>query len=279
MVRIQKINLKSRLKLYSYRLMEYCTIGSQYFTGLVTGALVSFVFTNLYQKKLTKWFLSFEAPSLEGDLPNDNNPFENEDDEREYGREEDKPSLASLLANDETLDGEYPDKNTIILRLTDSALFRLMPNINSETPPEASNLDDIFNKAMSVEDTEIFVDEGETFPPTCGYVKLKDLSPKVLPSPDTLPAAEERKILKQFNNLLYISYTDACQKAALENYSLHILYVGMGEKMPLSEYSSTTIGVRITDPNWNGSPSSEAVVKEVIDVGGVDSRDRGIIKL
>jgi hypothetical protein len=270
--------------------MEYCTIGSQYFTGLVTGALVSFVFTNLYQKKLTKWFLSFEVPSLEDEpqdvLPNGNNPFENifpiEDDEREYGRDEDRPSLASLLENDETLDGACPDKNTIILRLTDSALFRLMPGINSQTPPEASNLDELFNKAVSGEDTEIFVDDGEILAPTtptCGYVKLKDLSLKVKPSPDALPAAEERKILKQFNNLLYISYTDACQKVALENYSLHILYVGMGKKMPLPEYSSTTIGVRITDPNWNGVPSSEAVVKEIIDVGGVDSRDRGIIKL
>ena len=286
--------------------MEYCytleQLSSQYVSGFVTGALVGIVFTSLFKNKAVKFLLSWECPLPEdiiteyekevmGDEVMGDEVIRSDDEEPVTNFKEEPLNIKDILGkeiNEE--DKECPDKNTIILRLTDTALINLFQISSNMTRPidiseeEVSELDRIFNNAVNG-GAGILVDEGDDeYKPsgsasTPGYVKLEDFGEKPFSNKDSLPFAEERKILKQFNNLLFLSLEDARQKAAIENYSLHVLYVGMGPKMPLPSYSSTTIGIRISDPNWNGAPSSDAVVKEIIDVGGVDLRDRGIIKL
>lgn len=77
-----------------------------------------------------------------------------------------------------------------------------------------------------------------------------------------------------------------CEKAReiveKEGYSIHVLYVGISSKMPLAEYSPKTIGVRIKDPQYdykNKKESKYSIVTEIIDIGGVDNDDVGMIKL
>jgi hypothetical protein len=79
-------------------------------------------------------------------------------------------------------------------------------------------------------------------------------------------------------NRSYVEASDIVQKSG---YQLHVLYVGLSNKMPRAGGElSTVIGVRIKDPDFkDGVPSKHAIITEVVDIGGVDEDDMGMIKL
>lgn len=172
---------------------------------------------------------------------------------------------------DEETEVEHKD-NLIVLRLSDASFKLLSKEIQGET------LESIFNQ----EEEKLNVREVPVKTETIRsdkYVYLDRFGEDKSVDTYTLPRQEERKILRQFNHLINMPLAEAQKEAAKENYSIHILYVGMSDKMPLSSFSSTTLGVRIKDNEWNETASVNAIVTELIDVGGVDVRDVGIIKL
>lgn len=98
-----------------------------------------------------------------------------------------------------------------------------------------------------------------------------------------LSRGDELEIIHIFRGIVGMTFRDASAKAAEQNYKIHALYVSAGPKMPLlTGYSGTTIGVRIKDPDFdydNHAPSQTAIVSEIIDVGGVDLKNRGAVSL
>jgi hypothetical protein len=92
---------------------------------------------------------------------------------------------------------------------------------------------------------------------------------------------EEKQLVSTLSSqICNKSYSSAVDIARDLGYQLHVLYVGLSGKMPRSERSGTVIGVRIRDPQYQkDTPSKFATVVEVIDVGGVDVYDIGVIKL
>lgn len=89
---------------------------------------------------------------------------------------------------------------------------------------------------------------------------------------------EKAAIFSLSERLCNRSYSAAHEEAQKMGYQLHVLYNGLSQKMPRFERSETVIGVRIKDPDFlNGIPSKNAIVTEIIDVGGVDEKDRGAI--
>ncbi len=115
-----------------------------------------------------------------------------------------------------------------------------------------------------------------------GYVLMDNLNAR-----NILRSPEDTAAIKQFSYLLTgKSYQEAVDIAKNAEYTLHILYVGYpadaSKKMARSAYSPKVIGVRIKDPNFersNNTPSSAAIITEIIDIGGLDINDLGIIKL
>lgn len=76
------------------------------------------------------------------------------------------------------------------------------------------------------------------------------------------------------------TYLEACAIAQLSGYELHILYVGLSDKMPRDKHSDKVIGVRVRDSDFkNGVPSKHAIVTEIVDIGGMDVDNVGAIKL
>ena len=63
-----------------------------------------------------------------------------------------------------------------------------------------------------------------------------------------------------------------------KEYKLHAIYINDMPKSTLLGYSNKVIGVRVKDPNYDalsGEFSSEAVITDLIDVGGQDRYNRG----
>jgi hypothetical protein len=67
-------------------------------------------------------------------------------------------------------------------------------------------------------------------------------------------------------------------------FSVHVLYTGISNiKFPLEKYDPKIIGVRVkvvTDLVKHIQPSDDSMfITEIIDIGGVDLNDRGMIKI
>lgn len=94
---------------------------------------------------------------------------------------------------------------------------------------------------------------------------------------------DQKSLISKYSIMLCnTSYLEACSIAAQDGYNIHVLYVGISTKMPLDSRSDNTIGVRIKDPQFdykNFTPSKYSIVTEVIDIGGVDANNFGLIKL
>ncbi len=101
-------------------------------------------------------------------------------------------------------------------------------------------------------------------------------------SMSSLSRADELEIIHLFRGILGMSLTQAQSEAGKQGYTVHPLYVGTGEKMPALKYSGTTLGVRVKDEKFDSATkkiSPFAIVTEIIDVGGVDAKDHGKVRL
>ena len=97
-----------------------------------------------------------------------------------------------------------------------------------------------------------------------------------------LSIAEEKDVINSFRNIVGMYYYEAVTQVKERGYNLHPIYILANSKMPAASYSTKVLGVRIRDPDFNETnkmPSLKAVITEIIDVGGIDVRDVGIIKL
>lgn len=99
----------------------------------------------------------------------------------------------------------------------------------------------------------------------------------------TLKRSDELEIMHAFRGIVGQKYYEAQEMVKGQGYTLHPLYFGKGRKCPAQLYSATTLGVRVEDKGveeeWpTGVPSIDAVVTEIIDVGGIDAKNRGLSK-
>lgn len=91
-----------------------------------------------------------------------------------------------------------------------------------------------------------------------------------------LSRSEELEIIQAFRGIIGNGFYDVQGGVKAQGYSLHVLYVGDGPKRPAQFYSATTLGVRIKDDDFEaGIPSVHAIITDIIDVGGMDARDKG----
>lgn len=99
------------------------------------------------------------------------------------------------------------------------------------------------------------------------------------PSPE-----KEKEIMMSFTkNIVDKSFGYASKIAKDEGYILYPIYINNNTKLARS-YNPNVLGVRLKDPNYSqelctGIPSREAIVTEIVDVGGTDPTNRGMIKL
>ena len=90
---------------------------------------------------------------------------------------------------------------------------------------------------------------------------------------------EERKILFNYENLVNKLYYDAVRDVNRDNYNLRPLYIGTRSLIDEHyTFDKNIIGVRISDDKFNFEgkrPSLDAIITEIIDIGGVDIYGRG----
>jgi hypothetical protein len=276
----------------------------QLLVGFVCGAILSWCGASIY---FTGDFNPLSHKNRDEDDDAGHNTegeddLEDNEENRITNPPSDEPPVITVIAP------TLPNKSIVVLHLTDENLRvvkDLIETITSsiQTKPEISlepspmnELDAMFEELSAVPATpppphsqlpsspplrQEVVDT-----PGGGYRTIRQLndmclSQKAVPE-GSLSRPEELVIIGSFRSIIGMSYADAQAKVAEQNFTLHPLYVSMGSKMPLSKYSNTTIGVRISDSNFdttNMKPSPDARVTELIDVGGIDARDIGIIKL
>jgi hypothetical protein len=282
--------------------MDYCSLGHQYLSGLICGGAVGWILSLYCHEKIVKLFSK-----------------QNKD------QKSPPPGRPSFLAEKPpTIDDIVSDKNTIVLRLTDNAILKLLSEQTNHSVPEPKcdkdELEDIFTEASNqinilkrpfVQRDELDDDYEEDFQkdiqknilevgklaqnkkssfPTSkggGYLTMNDLE-KLKKEHDEakdvppISRADEMEIMRVFRGIIGMNFWEAKKKTEEEGYNLHILYIGLGAKNPLSKFTPATLGIRIKDPIFDfvrWVASKEAVVTEIIDVGGVDLKNRGIINL
>lgn len=251
----------------------------QYFVGLITGAVFSWVAATIYysEKRPSEDESETEEPSaeVEQSKPSDHVPV---------------PVKSVIIY---VLDEEHLDRFKSIVE-------PLMNRITSKAPVDgvSSELDEMFNDALAKAGNDILpqkekkktVAEKETLPPPQTMVgpyrtlqQIADVGKAYENVPEgVLSRREEMQIINEFRNLVQTHYYNALATVEERGFTLHPIYLSYGNKMPASSYSPKTIGVRISDPNFDpksNTPSREAKITEIIDVGGMDYRDIGIIKL
>lgn len=239
------------------------SLGAQYLQGLVTGFVLGYIFTKLYGSR-ENVCVSVESSDVKSS--------------------DVKRALGDILNEEEIATSSEPDKNTIIIRLTDSSLLNLLStHIPRENTTEGPNeYEVIFNEVAAENRSDVSDTPSETkqFGGAFGYRPLDDFTPArpKVTDPTLLSRTEERRILDGLKHIVGMPLNEAEAEVAAENMSIHVLYVGMGPKMPLPAYSSTTIGVRVKKAE-EGLYDGGSVITELIDVGGIDARDYGVIKL
>lgn len=101
---------------------------------------------------------------------------------------------------------------------------------------------------------------------------------------EVLSRSDEREIIHRFRGIVGMTLKQARSELAPHGYDIHTLYVGMGDKRPRQNYSPNVLGVRVSANQdtmniFTGEPNENAVISEIIDVGGVDIRNYGKIRL
>ena len=101
---------------------------------------------------------------------------------------------------------------------------------------------------------------------------------------DRLSRGDELDIMHTFKGIIGMGFFRAQGAVEEQGYSLHPIYINDGPKNPTSTYSATTLGVKVKDSLYDFCDtdkglSCEAVITEIVDVGGQDPHGRGIITL
>ncbi len=97
-----------------------------------------------------------------------------------------------------------------------------------------------------------------------------------------LSRADELEIMHTFKGLVGMGFFPALGVVEEQGYSLHPVYINNGPKNGAGAYSGTLLGVKITDPEYDpveNQLSKRAVIDEIVDVGGQDLHNRGVIHL
>ena len=99
--------------------------------------------------------------------------------------------------------------------------------------------------------------------------------------PKTMKMLSRKRQLEIINDnqtLIGTKFADAIEFVSGQGLSLHIIYVGKSQKYPLKEYNPAVLGVRVRDANFDfdtHAPSDDAFITDIIDVGGIDIKNRG----
>jgi len=100
-----------------------------------------------------------------------------------------------------------------------------------------------------------------------------------------LSRADELDIMHTFSNIRNMNYHQALGVVEEQGYTLHPIYINNGPKTKATTYSGTTIGVCVTDPDFDvlmggvQGLSKRAIITSVVDVGGQDPNDRGRVSV
>lgn len=100
-----------------------------------------------------------------------------------------------------------------------------------------------------------------------------------------LSRADELDIMHTFSNIRNMNYHQALGVVEEQGYTLHPIYINNGPKTKATTYCGTTIGVCVTDPDFDvlvggvQGLSKRAVITSVVDVGGQDPNDRGRVSM
>lgn len=189
----------------------------------------------------------------------------------EERQESEKPELVENETKPIVEDKPQELKEDVIKEISDQPLEEkkvVLPNLVSEGSDKNIGkdkmMDDLFQQ---------FYGKNTTYRPAGGggYALLKN---------SLKEKSSNRASIPYFSfSLQGKTYEEANEIAKENGYTLHVLYNGLSQKMPLPSFSENVIGVRIKDPNFKNKPSNLAVVTEIIDLGGIDSEDLGAIKL
>lgn len=97
-----------------------------------------------------------------------------------------------------------------------------------------------------------------------------------------LSRADELDIIHNFEYIVGKGYYESRELVEGEGYSLHPIYVNDEDKQEALLYSGSVLGVKVRDPCYSPSMkilSPQAVITEIVDVGGQDPHNRGEISL
>jgi hypothetical protein len=208
-------------------------------------------------------------------------------------------------------------KNIVYLRLTDDSVKVLLNSLVQETPVTTIyEEDDMASSAGSVHPVET-APEPQAEPakasemeqlfgqvvqetaqrkaaagapgapepaPRTGYATLGQLEKKgkVKNVEGTLKRSEELEIINNFRGLVNKKFKDAVEEARKQGFSLRILYVSTKDVRDGSgTYDKQCLGVRVRKPDFPvlGESRDEYFVTEIVEVGGVDVHNRGVINL
>lgn len=174
--------------------------------------------------------------------------------------------------------GQIPEQNFVRNPVYNPAQKILTPVARAPRPGGYATFGDL-EKALN-----FYKETGRNVPYNEVDIALKQYEEKV--NDEVLSRQEERSILGSMSDLIGKNYYEASVIANDRGYFLYPIYVGL-IKTKVPDYSKDTIGVRIkdADPNENKTqegypkPTEKAIITEIIDVGGNDRYNRGVLNI
>ena len=94
--------------------------------------------------------------------------------------------------------------------------------------------------------------------------------------------ADELEIMHTFEDIVGMSFYRALGVVEEQGYALHPVYINGGPKNPAGAYSGTLLGVKVNDSEYDPTEnklSKRATIVEIVDVGGQDPHNRGVVHL
>ena len=88
---------------------------------------------------------------------------------------------------------------------------------------------------------------------------------------EELSLRQKYSLMEDYSYIISLSYSQACRLVETKGYTLQVSSVqGSSQNLPTDNYSSTTFGVEIRDPQYNfkmNTPSKKAVIVSINNVG------------
>lgn len=92
--------------------------------------------------------------------------------------------------------------------------------------------------------------------------------------------ADELDIIRTFEAIVGMNFFQALGIVEEQGYTLHPVYINNGQKRVSAVYSGTTLGVKVNDPDFTGTAlGKRTTITEIVDVGGRDKHNRGMVKI